>query len=359
MNTTLPPKAVITGAAMYTVAGDRLAAQYVAFEDRLTRGRPDADLAPPVPGGTEAPAISCRIEALDAPPATTARFSELLRTALDGLPGEHAVPPGPEDRVHLLLPPPETPRGRRLDVTALCAALENDEGRTPEITVHRSGDDGLARLAQAVDELADGRWRRVIVAGVDSLIDTATVYGLARAGRLRMDGAERGEIPGEGAALAVLETPAEGAAGPFLRSLVNVPGGGLGEAISAALREAGLGADGIGRVYADIGEDYERVLAWHRVHKRFWRPRLPENVRRAVELGAIEQPDPEQAAPRLLQPRQAFGCLGAAALPARLALALGHHRYARHMQGFGFPAPQPILLCEWDGAGRGGAACLT
>ncbi len=65
---------------------------------------------------------------------------------------------------------------------------------------------GLLALAHACAELQTGRAQRVMVGGVDSLLEFATLDWLIGDGRVRVPGNPRGFIPGEGAGFVVLTT---------------------------------------------------------------------------------------------------------------------------------------------------------
>jgi 3-oxoacyl-[acyl-carrier-protein] synthase-1 len=74
---------------------------------------------------------------------------------------------------------------------------------------HQGRAGGLVAVANACQALRSGRFRTVLVGGVDTYLDLQLLAGLGMEGRLLVEGAFDGFIPGEGAAFLLLGVPGE------------------------------------------------------------------------------------------------------------------------------------------------------
>lgn len=110
--------------------------------------------------------------------------------------------------------PPEDPGASLADSSARAAQLVRSAARLarwPAALELReassAGHSGVAHvMARAISDLAEGRVRVALVAGVDSLLDEETLSWLERTRRLKVPGMPVGLRPGEAAAVVALET---------------------------------------------------------------------------------------------------------------------------------------------------------
>jgi 3-oxoacyl-[acyl-carrier-protein] synthase-1 len=172
---------------------------------------------------------------------------------------------------------------------------------------------GVAALLQARRMLLEGRCARIIVAGVDTFLTSATLAVYDREDRLLRKDNSNGFIPGEAAGAVLLAAVSEGQAGPllvrglgFARETASLGSGeplraeGLTQAIRGALNDAEMLLKDCDHRIADVnGEQYrfkEAALAISRLLRD-----------RKVLFS-------------LWQPADCIGEVGAATLPAMLAI---------------------------------------
>ncbi len=129
---------------------------------------------------------------------------------------------------------------------------------------------GAVALLQARHRLAEGRYARIIVAGVDTFLTVGTLAAYEQQHRLLTRANSNGFIPGEAAGAVLLATRSEGIVPPLLvRGLgfarepaprgsgKPLRGDGLMQAISAALNESGIALKDCDHRIADVnGEQY-------------------------------------------------------------------------------------------------------
>ncbi|OWQ84455.1 hypothetical protein CDN99_24510 [Roseateles aquatilis] len=199
---------------------------------------------------------------------------------------------------------------------------------------------GLHALLAARQWLAGGADRRAIVAGVDSLLERATLESLAQRRRLltamNIDGLHAGEAgaavlvslaPGEAGGLAVVGC-GEGVERGTIDSTLATRGDGLTDAVGQALRQARLRLDDVAYRVTDLsGEHYK----------------FKEAMIAALRL----QEGPRETPLDLWHPIEYLGEIGAAIVPCLLA-------WAWHALDEGY-APGPTALCHVgsDQGGRG------
>ena len=159
----------------------------------------------------DGPVKASMLHALDPRWPRADRIAWLARHALtEVLAGLSEVGPLP---CVLALPAPEV--GPRVDMQALRRALADvrtaSGARVQLVLSQRPIEEGRAGVFQALETalalLALGRERLVLVGGVDSLVDHATLDALARRNRLLGRTNPDGIIPGEGAAFVLLGHP--------------------------------------------------------------------------------------------------------------------------------------------------------
>lgn len=202
-------------------------------------------------------------------------------------------------------------------------------------------------LQRAMAIIQAGRARQVVVAGVDSFLNEATLDGFDRQGRLLAPGRLDGFLPGEGAGAVLVAAadavPAGHRPAMLVRGLSvareDAPvgsgrpfrGEGLTAAVASALQDAGLDMKDIAWRLSDVsGEHYgfkEAMLA-------------------ALRLDRAPRTQPLD----LWHPLEFTGHLGAAVLPLLLA-------WAQHAFELGY-APGPRALCH-VGDDAGGRAALV
>ncbi|WP_437277907.1 hypothetical protein WME90_42845 [Sorangium sp. So ce375] len=142
-----------------------------------------------------------------------------LRACLEG------APPGPT--AVLLAGPEAFPKGRPapvgptfLEQLAAQADIAIDLARSRVFPAGRAG--VFPALAAALEGLSTRRYDRVVVGGVDTLLDLYLLGTLDLEERLRAAGVFDGFIPGEGAAFLLLARPGAGLGGAPLSRVVSV-----------------------------------------------------------------------------------------------------------------------------------------
>ncbi|RFA29866.1 hypothetical protein CAI21_08510 [Alkalilimnicola ehrlichii] len=320
---------------------------------KINGAKPDKVITVPAPDGSgdkplQTAAIDEALLPLELSP--TDRVGLMLGYALASLektlPSEYVTD---DRRLHVLLPAQSTLRGEALDPAQIKAlALE----AAPAFSVcdwqfDTSGQSGTSALTQLAN---DPEANSVIFAAVDSLVDVATCFELARARRVMTLGATQGLVPGEAAAAVVLtRAPGEQPVRAWLRGWASEPEPAVGNAeterlmglrtaIKTALEQAELDAGQLQAVSHALGAEVAGELEWYQIQQQYWHG----------------QRGPEQQ--RL---HQAFGDVGVAALPLQLALTAAEYDHQRGLEQYGFPAPGPVLVCETPNAPVRGAVCLT
>lgn len=276
------PVLAIEGAGMVTAVGHGLEASCAAMRCRINQFRETAFV-----DRRGEPITGAGIAALD-PEYGVARQARMLASALREAAGADAFGTLP---LLLCLAAPTRPGRAPGFPQALWQALRRETGEAfhRDSACIEQGGGGLAEaLALAKRLLYGSGHRAVLVAAVDSLLDTATLTDYERQNRLLSSNGTDGFIPGEAAAALRLAKPS-GQGGELRVSGVGVarepsrPGGdmpshgaGLAEAIKLALADAGLQKSEIGLSIADIaGESYyfrDTALAWARAHPKQGKP---------------------------------------------------------------------------------------
>jgi 3-oxoacyl-[acyl-carrier-protein] synthase-1 len=135
---------------------------------------------------------------------------------------------------------------------------------------------GLLAIAHACSALQDRKADFCIVAGVDSLLESQQLSVLAEQGRLKSDATSSGLVPGEGAAVLVLETAKSarrrGAGvlgrihrvgleqGPPWGAEEPIRGDAMTRAVSSVLSGASVESLGLHRVISDVNGERWRFL---------------------------------------------------------------------------------------------------
>ena len=290
------------------------------------------------------PACTCRAAAAEAAGAGD-RIRALLEAAMASLLAAGAPEPGA--RLHLVLPPADTPRGRAQDPDALRAHLSAEpaiEDLAP-VVEHQQGP-VAAHLAAACQALAGGEADEIVFGAADSLLDPDTLAQLARRGLLET-GEGTGVVPGEAAVLLRLRRAGPHGEAPRLAGLAAGPGAGSGSRgkarhpLARALHRA-TGGTGPDAVVHPAGTRRRYLLDWHQVRNELWPPAPPGDH--------VGPPAPE---PETLELGLAVGETGAAALPLGLALACAR-------LGTEDPAPARLAVaCEWTDEGEHAAVAVA
>ncbi|MCP3168086.1 beta-ketoacyl synthase N-terminal-like domain-containing protein [Myxococcus qinghaiensis] len=139
----------------------------------------------------------------------TSRYRRMLRLATRAL--QEACPDGDAPPLFLALPEtpnPEGPIGASfLEHLSVQSGVKFDLSQSRVFPLGRAG--GLVAMESACQALREGRFRTVLVGGVDTYLDLGLLGALEMEGRLLVEGALEGFIPGEGAAFLCLGTSRE------------------------------------------------------------------------------------------------------------------------------------------------------
>lgn len=289
--------AAITALGMATAVGDGAPASCAALRAGITRLAELEGIELELDGGRRVKAIGSAASPITGGLRGSERLAALAGAALDELAREQGLDALSEVTLRLALPPRDRPDQLAGSERALLDALGTRDARGPLASLSRrtelvsAGHAGLGlALIAALEDLARGA-ERVLVGGVDSLLDPAALCWFHAQGRLALGSPRVGFFPGEGAALLVLE-PVERALarGATIFALLEAPataedpvhagsdvpcdGRGLSTAIEATLAGS---AEAIGDLYVDLnGEPFrseELALALVRSLRHAPKPR--------------------------------------------------------------------------------------
>ncbi len=278
------PAAAITALGMVTALGDGARPTCAALRAGIVRLAELPGISLRVEGRGPVPAVGSAVPTITGDTRGVARFASLACAALGDLvrsAGAAAI--GGAD-LFLALPPSDRPG---LDPRIHAELGEALDARGPLLDLARrtrSFVGGHAALAPALvagmRALSEGR-DGVIVGGVDSLIEPETVRFFHERGRLSIPSRRVGLLPGEGAALLLLEAPARALArGATILALLEAPasareaitvdtdtpcdGAGLSAAIEATLAGLDDGGAAIGLCACDLnGEPFRSEELGH------------------------------------------------------------------------------------------------
>jgi 3-oxoacyl-[acyl-carrier-protein] synthase-1 len=206
---------------------------------------------------------------------------------------------------------------------------------------------GLIAIAHAINDLERDEVDLCLVAGMDSLLDSQYLAELFERGVLKTEDTSSGLIPGEAAAVLVLEREENAAArgvapiakvasvavGKEIDSLdeqAPPTGRALTQVLRAAVKQAG-GPDQFGAVYVDLTGERSRFLEWALVETRCMHV-FPRGW-------------------RIYHPADCLGDVGAAFGIVATVLA------ARALQR-GYAPSNGVLVCSSSQRGERSAACL-
>jgi 3-oxoacyl-[acyl-carrier-protein] synthase-1 len=215
--------------------------------------------------------------------------------------------------------------------------------------VRRGHVGAIAGLVIALEELAEGRYDRVIVLAADSLIETKSLAWLDKKQQLKTPARAVGVVPGEAAACVMIEDPRaarsrnarpqaylESVAAHESQQPESRDGRGLGPAwagaIEEALRRAGVRRPFDGDMVCDLNGSEQRA-------HDFGMAQLLLNQKRLTAPGKVRFP------------ATALGETGAAS--GAVALVMGVRALAR-----GESQRSSVLVTSRDDQGHVGAACL-
>lgn len=248
--------------------------------------------------------------------------------------------PGLSERTALFLTPPESRRAHPAYEHFAPTALMDAILTACEMTCHPSSRAvdggpaaGLGLLDQASALLGQGAVDRVILAGVDSLVNPTDIFRLMAADRLAGGSNSQGLVPGEGAAAVVISARAPdnrlrptcailSVATAREENSVLSDGFSQGRAMLTALREASRKGDAYGEPFVDFvlsNGNGERYAAWESMitRARFYRTRR-ERTPAAMPAMSAGETGSASAALALVVARDAFA-QGYA--PGRVAMA--------------------------------------
>jgi len=290
----------------------------------------------------DGPVKASMLLALDPDWPRAQRIAWLLRHALEevlaGLPEVGPLP------CMLALPAPDV--GPRVGPEALrhaWADLRTSTGARVQLALsQRSIEEGRAGVFQALETalalLALGRERMVLVGGVDSLVDRATLDALARRNRLLGRTNFDGIIPGEGAAFVLLGHPS---VVPRQHALALVRGNAIAREPQPFASKGGLvgTSAGLSAVFrslrTELGERTDEVFA--ATTGEIWSGQefahaylrnaalMPEPLRHASICGSLGDPGAASGAIALVQAIARLGPPGPGnrGAPIRRCLAYG------------------------------------
>lgn len=329
-------EALVSGIGARTATG--LDAQQVALTWRAGKSWPRES---PIVDRAGEPIATCRLASIPDDVTGRRRLAEIgapaLSEALSAWSHAHrargqAAPPVP-----LLLSRPRAERAgdRLIAELAARSGCAIDDERSRELSLGRAG--GVAAIAEAMQRLARAEHEAIVVGGVDTLYEPATLEELDAARRLHGPACENGFIPGEGAAFLLLTRRAIG--GTIARvvsaSMENEPRPfgtaepthALGMTLAARNALVAAAVPRVGWVMSDVVYERHRVEEW-----LFVAGRLHE------VLSGDARHD---------QPLLTTGELGAATAPVLLAMACALWR-----AGAG-PAEHALVVAHSDGPERG------
>lgn len=264
-----------------------------------------------------------------APTPVAAPDDERCLTLLDALVGD-AEEPSLEaaDSAWLITPERPLPAGMDSAPDDLVARAGASFGAAVEPASTSAGAmPVLSRLRQA---MAAGQFASAWLVAVQSLTDSDTLRALGDERALQAQGTE-GLVPGE-AAVAIRLAPGEGDGNePVIRGLASREESArdpqterlsaLAGTIQTACQEAGQDLNAIEACYSDDVGDTDAELEWLQTTNTLWPSQLPEDQRRAVELGLIKSPPIRSPAPLRRHTPSALGHTSVAGALANLALA--------------------------------------
>ncbi|MBL9077656.1 MAG: hypothetical protein JNL08_09140 [Planctomycetes bacterium] len=323
MSPRVDPKLSVTGIGLVGALGTRAANVLAAARCNLARTSPSTELRIPDEDSlTEKPVPVHAVRDLAAGYEHQGRWLRLLAAALQDLaPGLDAADPTPiplvvvqpaDDGDRYPVEPPAAPLGElighELGTHGIALACQVVPG-------------GAATIGQALD-LAAGllqRHRRVILAGVDSLVDHCSLSWLLRADRLKQDDQPVGIAPGESAVCLLLESPAATRSGERTKAAIanwSSTSAVAAEAEAEPERWGQLLAQAINRSLSSAGAPVSAATPWHLVTNHDGDPTMAR-----IYGGLLAALDPRLGAPQLHHPAVSFGSVGCAGAFVGMAVA--------------------------------------
>jgi hypothetical protein len=298
-----------------------------------------------------------------APALDEGRAHHLLDTLID----ETGDTPERADGVWCLVPKAPLPDGMDTEPATLVEHAAERLGGPAEQAPTTTG--ALPVLAQLRRALAAGGIDSIWLIAVQSLIDGDTIRALADDRPLKSQGSE-GLVPSEAAVALRLTAGVATAGEPVIRGLASREAAGsaanrtsrhpLADSIRAACAEAGREVTPVADCFSDNSGDTDAQLEWWRTTQQLWPAELPEDQRRAVELGLMAKPPLASPAPRLIHPPGAIGHSSVAGALAQLALAHRHWDWQQRCAARDLaPPPGANLITEHPLAAHRHAAVLA
>lgn len=254
------------------------------------------------------------------------------------------------EQILVTLPDVEQERHRRL--LALLESLSLSDKIKDRLLIHRQGA-CYGPFADLLAALRSGDVASFALLGVDSLVHPTTLQHYAAAGTLRTDKLADGVALGEGMAWCRFTREA----GPYRwqnesrgtepnhAAITPIALAGLADTLAYLVPEAPLPRPSL--IVHSRAQTPKDDLEWHHARQRLWPQRLAPRVNLAMRKGELDAPQPEpQPYQQQLKPALQVGELGAAALPAAIALAC--ERLGWPLQ----PAEQALVVDRGDNGER-------
>jgi hypothetical protein len=256
---------------------------------------------------------------------------------------------------YLVVPSPETLRGDCLQLDSWSSAISNALAEIGDVEIRIKGCQASVteHLMFVGQGLQEGHWDTVIFAAVDSLVDVLTCHHLGKQGRIQTLETPDGVIPGEAAAVLVLERNDDSplAAYAHLSSLAvyDEPHQGdadrqrmtgISQAMIASLQQAQTDLTQVDNLVLALGTEQSGMLEWYQTETRLWPYQVNEQDRLAQQLGELDRIEPQAPAiPEKLNINVSLGDIGIASLPVAIALAIARFN-------FSFPQVSKTLVVE-------------
>ena len=256
---------------------------------------------------------------------------------------------------YLVVPSPETLRGDCLQLDEWSRELSRTLAEVGDVEIRIKGcqasvTEHLMFVAQGLQE---SHWDTVIFAAVDSLVDVLTCQALGKQGRIQTLETPDGVIPGEAAAVVVLEcsedTPIAAFAHLSSLAVYDEPHTGeadrhrttgISQALIASLQQAQTELSQIDNLVLSLGTEQSGMLEWYQTEARLWPYVVDEQDRLAQQLGEVDRIEPQAPAiPEKLNINVSLGEIGIASLPVAIVLAIARFN-------FSFPTVSNTLVVE-------------